>query len=237
MARTHSKAAAPAAVVKRHSAKSSRAVPATATLEAATRTATTSAAATKRAMTKSSGLQRSAPKVAQADEANSNSTTHASLIRNSERNDAMNEQFTRQAKDMFKVAQDGRIPDNLKAMAEDGVTKTRDAYHKINTVAKHGAKAVEEVVLAAQAGVKAIGDKVMHNTSVNTEAVFDAAQAIARARSMPEAARLQADFMQQQFAAANAQTKELFELSARVAKQTMETMNSVATTSFEQFKR
>ena len=52
----------------------------------------------------------------------------------------MNEQFTRQAKDMFKVAQDGRIPENIQAMAEDGVTKTRDAYLKLNTVAKDGAK-------------------------------------------------------------------------------------------------
>ena len=149
----------------------------------------------------------------------------------------MNEQFTRQAKDMFKVAQDGRIPENIQAMAEDGVTKTRDAYLKLNTVAKDGAKVVEEVVMAAQAGAKAIGEKVLHNTSVNTEAVFDAAQAMARARTLPEAARLQADFMQQQFAAAGAQTKELFELSSKVARQTIESMNSAATKSFEQMKR
>ena len=149
----------------------------------------------------------------------------------------MNEQFTRQAKDMFKVAQDGRIPENIQAMAEDGVTKTRDAYLKLNTVAKDGAKVVEDVVLAAQAGAKAIGEKVLHNTSVNTEAVFDAAQAMARARTLPEAARLQADFMQQQFAAAGAQTKELFELSSKVARQTIESMNSAATKSFEQMKR
>ena len=149
----------------------------------------------------------------------------------------MNEQFTRQAQDMFKVAQDGRIPENMKAFAEDSVTKTREAYLKLNTVAKDGAKVVEEVVLAAQAGAKTLGDKVMHNTSANTEALFDAAQAIARAHSLPEAARLQADFMQQQFAAASAQTKELFELSTKVARQTMESMNSAATKSFEQFKR
>ena len=66
----------------------------------------------------------------------------------------MNEQFTRQAQDMFKVAQEGKIPENLKAFAEDSVSKTRDAYHKMNTVAKDGAKVVEEVVMAAQAGAK-----------------------------------------------------------------------------------
>lgn len=154
-----------------------------------------------------------------------------------ERTEVMNEQFVRQAQDMFRVGQDAKIPENMQAFAEDSVTKTRDAYHKLNSVAKDSAKVVEDVVLAAQAGAKAIGEKVLQNTSANTEAAFEAAQAMARARSVAEAARLQADFMQQQFAAAGAQTKELFELSSKVARQTMESMNSAATKSFEQLKR
>jgi len=149
----------------------------------------------------------------------------------------MNEQFTRQAQDMFNAAREAKIPENIQAMAEDGVAKTREAYQKLNSAAKDGAKVVEEVMLAAQAGAKAIGEKVMHNTSVNTEAAFEAASAIARARTIPEVARLQADFMQQQFAIAGAQTKELFELSSKVARQAIESMNSVASKSFEQFKR
>ena len=123
------------------------------------------------------------------------------------------------------------------AMAEEGVQKTREAYYKLNEAAKDGAKVVEEVMLASQAGAKAIGEKIVHNTSVNTEAAFDAAQAIARAKTLPELVRLQADYLQQQFAVAGAQSKELFELSAHVAKQTMETVNSAAAKSFEQMKK
>ena len=149
----------------------------------------------------------------------------------------MNEQFTRQAQDMFAAAKDARIPENLQAMAEEGVQKTREAYYKLNEAAKDGAKVVEEVILASQAGAKAIGEKIVHNTSVNTEAAFDAAQAIARAKTLPELVRLQADYLQQQFAVAGAQSKELFELSAHVAKQTMETVNSAAAKSFEQMKK
>lgn len=149
----------------------------------------------------------------------------------------MNEQFTRQAQDMFRAAQDGRIPESLQAMAEDGVAKTREAYQKLQIATKDNAKAVEDLVLATQAGAKAIGEKVIHNTAVNTEAVFDAAQAIARARSLPEAARLQADFMQQQMAAASAQTKELIELSTRFTRQAFESMNAAATRSFDSIKR
>ena len=149
----------------------------------------------------------------------------------------MNEQFTRQAQGMFRAAQDGKIPETIQAMAEDGVTKTREAYQKIQGATKDNAKVVEEMVLAAQAGAKAIGEKVIQNTAANTEAVFDAAQAIARARSLPEAARLQADFMQQQMAIASSQTKELFELSTRMTRLAIESVNAAASRSFEQMKR
>lgn len=149
----------------------------------------------------------------------------------------MNDQFARQAQDMFAAAKDARIPENLQAMAEEGLSKTREAYYKMSNVAKDNAKVVEEVMLASQAGAKAIGEKLMHNTAVNTEAAFDAAQAIARAKTLPEVVRLQADFLQQQFVVAGAQSKELFELSARVTKQTIDTVNAAATKSFEQLKK
>lgn len=149
----------------------------------------------------------------------------------------VHEQFTRQAQDMFGAAKDARIPENIQVMAEDSVAKTREVYQKVNAATKDGVKLFEDVVITAQAGAKAIGEKVLHNTAANTEAAFDAAQAIARARTFPEAARLQADFWQQQFAIAGAQTKELFELSSKVARQTLETMNSAASKSFDQMKK
>ncbi|CFX07613.1 Phasin [Candidatus Filomicrobium marinum] len=149
----------------------------------------------------------------------------------------MTEQFTRQAQDMFAAAKDARIPENVQAFAEESVAKSREAYAKFNATAQDGAKAMEEVMLAAQAGAKAIGDKLVNNTAVNTEAVFDAAEAIARAKTLPEAARLQANFFQQQFAVAGAQTKELFELSTKVTRQTFETMNTAASKTFDQIKK
>ena len=149
----------------------------------------------------------------------------------------MNDQFTRQAQEMFAAAKDARIPENVQAFAEDSVAKTREAYSKINTVAKDGVKVMEDVMLAAHASAKTIGEKVLRNAEANTEAAFEAAHAMARAKTIPEFARLQQTFFQQQFAAASNQTKELFELSARMTQQTFETMNSAAVKSFEQIKK
>lgn len=149
----------------------------------------------------------------------------------------MNEQFTRQAEQFFNATKDMRVPENVQAMVVDGVTKTRDAYEKAAIAAKDQAKVAQEMMLASQAGANALGAKMMENTSTNAEAVFDAAQAIARARSVPEAARLQAEFMQKQMAVATAQTRELFELSTRIAQQTFGSFNSAAAKSFEQMKK
>lgn len=145
--------------------------------------------------------------------------------------------FTRQAQEMFSAGKDAKIPDNIAAFAEDAVAKTREAYNKMTVAAKDNAKVLEDVVLTSQAGAKSIGEKLVANTLANTEAAFDAAQAIARAKTFPEMARLQANYWQQQFATVGAQSKELFELSSKVAKQTFETVGSATTKSFEQFKK
>lgn len=149
----------------------------------------------------------------------------------------MNEQFTRQAQEMFNMGKNMQMPENMQQLAEDGVKKSRETYQRFNEAAKDSVKAVEEMMLASHAGVKAVGEKMMHNTTVNTEAAFDAAQAIASAKSIPEAARLQADFVQQQAAVASAQMKELFELSAKITQQTFESFNQATTKSFEQMKK
>ncbi len=149
----------------------------------------------------------------------------------------MTDQFTKQAQDMFSAAKEARIPENVQAMAEEGVARSREAYEKIHTVTKDGVKVMEDVMLAAHAGAKTIGDKVMRNAESNTEAAFDAARAVARARTLPDVLRLQTNFVQQQFATATNQAKELFELSTKVTQQTFETMNAAATKTFDQIKK
>lgn len=145
--------------------------------------------------------------------------------------------FTRQAEQFFSAAKEARLPENVQAMVVDGVAKTREVYDKAATVAQDQAKVAEELMLAGQAGAKSIGSKILENTAANAEAAFDAAQAIARARTVPEAARLQAEFVQKQMAVAGTQTRELFELSSRVAQQALQSFSTVAAKSFETMKK
>jgi hypothetical protein len=149
----------------------------------------------------------------------------------------MNEFMKTQTEEFLNAARTARLPENFQAFAGESVAKTREVYDRLSTAAKDQAKVAEEILLAAQAGAKAIGGKVIDNAAANTDAAFNAAQAMAKARSLPEAARLQADFVQKQFAVASEQTKELFELSTRVARQTFETMNQAAAKAFQQMQK
>jgi len=149
----------------------------------------------------------------------------------------MNDQFTRQAQDMLKAAQTAHIPENIRAIAEDGVAKTREAVDKLQTVSKESAKSVENVMLTAQSGVRAISDRVLRNITVNTDAAFDAAEAIAKAKSFPEALKVQTSYVQQQMTASANQTKDLFELSAKIAQQTFETINAATAKTVERIKK
>ncbi|HZA01697.1 MAG TPA: phasin family protein [Hyphomicrobiaceae bacterium] len=149
----------------------------------------------------------------------------------------MKEDFARQASEMFDAAKTARIPDNVQAFAEESVAKTRETYRMINTLAKDGAKVLEDVVLTAQAGAKALGEKVMTNANTNVETAFDAARAIARARTLPEVACIQGDLMHHQLAVANTQTKELLDLSTNIAMQTLKTVNAAVTKTFEDLSK
>ena len=144
----------------------------------------------------------------------------------------MTAQFTDQAAYLLNATQQGRIPEDLKQVAEEAMTKTREAYDKISLASKDDARVVSDAVLAARARSKTLGELLVHSTSVNAEAALDAARAIVRAKSIPEAGRLQAEFVQKQFATAAAQTGRLFEVSTKSAQQTFGSFSG-AVKSFE----
>lgn len=149
----------------------------------------------------------------------------------------MNDQFARQAREIFVATQNARIPENIQTIAEDSVAKSREAFEKLQAVSKDGTKTMETVMLTAQAGARAIGEKVMRNIEINADAAFDAAEAMARAQTVPEFFQLQANFVQEQLNASARQAKDLLELSAKIAQQAFETANAATIKSFEQFKK
>lgn len=149
----------------------------------------------------------------------------------------MNETITRQARDMLAAASKAEVPSEVRAIAEDGVAKAREAYAIWTAAVEAGVKAMEELATVTQMAAKTMGDKVAGNTVANTEAAFAAAERLARAKTLPEAAQLQARFAQDQLALAGVQGKELFDLSTQVAKETAETLSAIAAKTANSIKK
>jgi hypothetical protein len=136
--------------------------------------------------------------------------------------------YLRQTEDMFRNATAVKMPENLQAFAADGLAKTRETCEKMTAAAVDATKAMEKVSGLANQGVHTLGEHVMTNFAANTSAAFEAAQAVVHAKSLPEAAQLQAEFMRTQMTKGTEQTRAFFELSNKIVRDTFESFTSAA---------
>ena len=90
-----------------------------------------------------------------------------------------------------------------------------------------------EIADTAWGSTKMLNDKIGQNLAANAEAAFTAAQAIATAKSLPEIAKLQSEYVQKFAAKATEQTREFFDLSARATQHLFEKAQAAATKSFK----
>jgi len=148
----------------------------------------------------------------------------------------MNEQFTKQAEEMMASMKNMQVPENVQALAEDAVTRGREAYDRVSEATKENTKAMEEVTTVATANAKSMNERMLDLMTANTSAAFDAAEAMIKSRTLPEAARIQADYMQQAMTQATEQTRELYELGSNATRETVEVVSAAASKNMEAVK-
>jgi len=125
------------------------------------------------------------------------------------------EQFKDQAQLFVDAAKNGHIPEQVRVVAEENVKRFHDAFTSLNSAAQEGTERWKSVLHANYKTAREMERKCLQNTATNVDAAFAAARSIAGARTIPEAARLYAEFVQQQFSAGSAQMQELLALSQR----------------------
>jgi phasin family protein len=124
---------------------------------------------------------------------------------------------------------DVRLPENVQAIAQQGVAKTHEFYTKSAATAQESAKVLTEVAETAWGSTKMLNEKLVQNFTANIEASFVVAHAIAKAQSLPEALKLQTEFFQKLAAQTTEQTKEFFDLSTRATQHVFEQVHAGAT--------
>jgi phasin family protein len=148
--------------------------------------------------------------------------------------DPMNQKFGKQAFDQAeKFLKDTFAPQSVQAIAEKGIATSRDLYEKAAAAAQDGAKALTEMADTAWGSTKMLNEKVAHNLTANVETAFAAAQEMAGAKSLPEIARLQSEYLQKLAAQATEQTKEFVDLSTRATQHVFEKVQAAATKSMK----
>jgi phasin family protein len=124
---------------------------------------------------------------------------------------------------------DVRLPENVQAIAQQGVAKTHEFYTKSAATAQESAKVLTEVAETAWGSTKMLNEKLVQNFTANIEASFVVAHAIAKAQSLPEALKLQTEFFQKLATQTSEQTKEFFDLSTRATQHVFEQVQAGAT--------
>ncbi len=148
----------------------------------------------------------------------------------------MHEEIARQIRDMMAAVAKTEIPAQVRATGQEGIAKAREACGRWNAAVEKGAKALEDVIAAAQSNAKTVARRIADDTLANTSSALDAAEQLVDAKTLPEVAQLQAKFVQTQVNIIGEQSKALIELSLKAAKETADAWMKAATATLGDLK-
>jgi phasin len=125
------------------------------------------------------------------------------------------------------------VPEQMRAFAEKGVSQARDSYSKFKDVAESQNRTIEAVFASASKGASEYSAKLMEIMKANTSATLDFAQELTGVKTPSEALELWTAHAKKQYEAFAAYSKELAELSQRVATETVEPIKANASKLFK----
>jgi phasin len=125
------------------------------------------------------------------------------------------------------------VPEQMRAFAEKGVSQARDSYAKFKDVAESNNSTIEAVFASASKGASQYSAKLMEMMKANTSATLDFTQELISAKTPSEALELWTTHAKKQYEAFTADSKELAELSRKVATETVEPIKTNASKLFK----
>ena len=125
------------------------------------------------------------------------------------------------------------VPEQMRAFAEKGVSQARDSYAKFKDVAESHNGTIEAVFTTASKGASEYSAKLIEIIKANTSASLDFAHSLFGVKSPSEAMELWTSHAKKQFETFTAYSKELAELSQKVATETVEPIKASASKLFK----
>jgi phasin len=125
------------------------------------------------------------------------------------------------------------VPEQVRAFAEKGVSQARDSYARFKDVAETNNSTIEAVFANASKGASEYSAKLMEIVKANTTSSLDFAHEIIGVKTPSEALELWTSHAKKQVETFSAYSKELAELSQRVATETVEPIKANASKLFK----
>jgi phasin len=125
------------------------------------------------------------------------------------------------------------VPEQMRALAEKGVSQARDNYARFKDVAETNNSTIEAVFASVSKGASAYSAKLMEIMKANATANLDFAQELVSVKTPSEALELWTSHAKKQFEALTAHSKELAELSQKVASEAVEPIKNNASKLFK----
>lgn len=126
-----------------------------------------------------------------------------------------------------------QMPEQMRAFAEKGVNQAREGYAKFKDAAETHNSTVEAVFNTATKGAAEVSTTLLDIAKTNTNAGFDFAQSLIGVKSPSQAFELWSGFAKSQFEALTGQSKQLAELSQKIASETAEPIKTGANKLFQ----
>lgn len=124
------------------------------------------------------------------------------------------------------------VPEQMRALAEKGVSQARDSYARFKDVAESHNGTIEAVFTTASKGASEYSAKLMEMMKANTTTTLDFAQELLGVKSPSDAIELWTSHARKQFETFSTQGKELAELGQKVAAETVEPIKTNASKLF-----
>jgi phasin len=120
------------------------------------------------------------------------------------------------------------VPEQVRALAEKGVSQARDNYAKFKDAAETHNGTIEAVFTTASKGASEYSAKLVEFFKANTTASLDFAQSLFGVKTPSEAMELWTSHTRKQFETLTAQAKELAEIGKKIATETAEPIKASA---------
>ena len=112
------------------------------------------------------------------------------------------------------------IPKEMRSMAEASLEQARKTFEKFVTAAQTAAGSIEERNATVRASARDVSSKAIAYAEQNVQASLDHAQALLKAKDLPEVMRLHSEFVQAQMRALAEQASEMGQVVGKAALDT-----------------